>query len=285
MRIMNKIYYLFMSMTVILLAACSQDEMEQVKEGTLPELRVMVNHPSSITTRASVNGLATHFEDGDKIGIFAVYEDDYGLRELIYENIPYTCKNVGTENDPQYEWVLADESKNVFYSSKCTYFAYYPYQESLVGDVDSWEDMAVEFFGDVISNWEPRLDQSTLPDFNASDLMVGRGDVNNENASVSFTLEHQMGLVRLAYFDWESEETLESVSSMDSQAYFYNEDDEEAVCPIPYNTGGKYFYYIAKPDTIIKFWCLGPFAGYESYNVNVDESEGFITDYTIQPSY
>lgn len=284
MRIMNKIYYLIMSMTVILLAACSQDEMEQVKEGTLPELRVIVNHPSSITTRASVNGVATHFEDGDKIGIFAVYEDDYGLRELIYENIPYTCKNVGTENDPQYEWVLADESKKVFYSNKCTYFAYYPYQESLVGDVDSWEDMAVEFFWDVISNWEPRLDQSTLPDFNASDLMVGRGDVNNENASVSFTLEHQMGLVRLDYYDGLNQEYIEDIASLDSRTYFNNEEEEN--CPIPYNTGKNYFYYIAKPGANMVFWFWGSsFGTFEDYSVDVDESEGFITDLTISPSY
>lgn len=282
MRIMKKIYYLIMSMTVILLAACSQDEMEQVKEGTLPELRVIVNHPSSISTRASVNGLATHFEDGDKIGIFAVYEDDYGLRELIYENIPYTCKNVGTENDPQYEWVLADESKKVFYSSKCTYFAYYPYQESLVGDVDSWEDMAVEFFWDVISNWEPRLDQSTLPDFNASDLMVGRGDVNNENASVSFMLEHQMGLVRIDFYDGLNEEYM-GISSLDSKECFYNEDEED--CPIPYNTRKDYFYYIAKPGAPLVFCYMDPMTGPDHYNITLDEDKGFVTDFTVYPSY
>ena len=131
MRIMNKIYYLVMSMTVILLAACSQDEMEQVKEGALPELRVMVNHPSSISTRASVNGEATTFTEGDKIGIFAT--DQNG--EPIYINIPYICENVNTVEKPVYKWVPADEEKKAYYSPNFSYYAYYPYIEH---DNDYW---------------------------------------------------------------------------------------------------------------------------------------------------
>lgn len=279
MRIMKKIYYLFMSMTVILLAACSQDEMEQVKEGTLPELRVMVNHPSSIATRASIDTTSTSFENGDTIGIFVVGPDGNPMNK----NVAYVYN--GTK------WILANKSDKVYYSSDFSYYAYYPYV--VKEDEDVWYslvtfymDAPTEFFKDFISSWEPLLDQSTLKNFNHSDLMIGKGTNLNETASVSFTLEHQMGLVRLAYFDWESEETLESVSSMDSQAYFYNEDDEEAVCPIPYNTGGKYFYYIAKPGSTFDFWCWGSAFGlYEEYSVPVDASEGFITDYTIQPSY
>jgi hypothetical protein len=276
---MKKIYYLFMSMTVILLAACSQDEMEQVKEGTLPELRVMVNHPSSISTRATVNDVTTSFESGDKIGVFVINSSGDMMK-----------KNVAYEYDGT-KWILANKSDKVYYSSNCSYYAYYPYVEKEDEDdwyylINSYMDAPTEFFSTFISSWEPLLDQSTLANFNASDLMIGKGTNLNETASVSFTLEHQMGLVRLAYFDWESEETLESVSSMDSQAYFYNEDDEEAVCPIPYNTGGKYFYYIAKPGSTFDFWCWGSAFGlYEEYSVPVDASEGFITDYTIQPSY
>ena len=276
MRIMNKIYYLVMSMTVILLAACSQDEMEQ-KEETLPELRVMVNHPSSISTRASVNGLATSFESGDKIGVFVIDE----IGDPMKINVAYRYN--GTN------WVLDDPSEKVYYSPNCSYYAYYPYVEK---DEDDWYDLiyfykdaSTEFFSDFISSWKPQLDQSTLANFNASDLMIGKGTDYSKTASVSFTLNHQMGLVMLDYVDWESDEVVSDISSMDSRYYFYNEDADEEDCPIPYNPGGQYFYYITKPGSTFSFYCWNSaFVQYEEFYVDVDGSGGFITEYHIHPS-
>lgn len=273
---MNKIYYLVMSMTVILLAACSQDEMEQ-KEETLPELRVMVNHPSSISTRASVNGLATSFESGDKIGVFVIDE----IGDPMKINVAYRYN--GTN------WVLDDPSEKVYYSPNCSYYAYYPYVEK---DEDDWYDLiyfykdaSTEFFSDFISSWKPQLDQSTLANFNASDLMIGKGTDYSKTASVSFTLNHQMGLVMLDYVDWESDEVVSDISSMDSRYYFYNEDADEEDCPIPYNPGGQYFYYIAKPGSTFSFYCWNSaFVQYEEFYVDVDGSGGFITEYHIHPS-
>lgn len=276
MRIMNKIYYLVLSMTVILLAACSQDEMEQ-KEETQPELRVMVNHPSSISTRASVNGLATSFESGDKIGVFVIDE----IGDPMKINVAYRYN--GTN------WVLDDPSEKVYYSPNCSYYAYYPYVEK---DEDDWYDLiyfykdaSTEFFSDFISSWKPQLDQSTLANFNASDLMIGKGTDYSKTASVSFTLNHQMGLVMLDYVDWESDEVVSDISSMDSRYYFYNEDADEEDCPIPYNPGGQYFYYIAKPGSTFSFYCWNSaFVQYEEFYVDVDGSGGFITEYHIHPS-
>lgn len=276
MRIKNKIYYLVISMTVILLAACSQDEMEQ-KEETQQELRVMVNHPSSISTRASVNGLATSFESGDKIGVFVIDE----IGDPIKINVAYRYD--GTN------WVLDDPSEKVYYSPNCSYYAYYPYVEK---DEDDWYDLIyfymdapTEFFSDFISSWEPQLDQSTLANFNASDLMIGKGTDYSKTASVSFTLDHQMGLVMLDYVDWESDEVVSDISSMDSRYYFYNEDADEEDCPIPYNPGGQYFYYIAKPGSTFSFYCWNSaFVQYEEFYVDVDGSGGFITEYHIHPS-
>lgn len=263
-------------MTVILLAACSQDEMEQ-KEETQQELRVMVNHPSSISTRASVNGLATSFESGDKIGVFVIDE----IGDPIKINVAYRYD--GTN------WVLDDPSEKVYYSPNCSYYAYYPYVEK---DEDDWYDLIyfymdapTEFFSDFISSWEPQLDQSTLANFNASDLMIGKGTDYSKTASVSFTLDHQMGLVMLDYVDWESDEVVSDISSMDSRYYFYNEDADEEDCPIPYNPGGQYFYYIAKPGSTFSFYCWNSaFVQYEEFYVDVDGSGGFITEYHIHPS-
>lgn len=279
MRIMKKIYYLFMSMTVILLAACSQDEMEQVKEGTLPELRVMVNHPSSISTRATVNDVTTSFESGDKIGVFVINSSGDMMK-----------KNVAYEYDGT-KWNLVDSSNKVYYSSNCSYYAYYPYVEKEDEDdwyylINSYMDAApTEFFSTFISSWEPLLDQSTLANFNASDLMIGKGIDNSETASVSFTMDHQMGLVRMSYYDWESDEIISDISSMGSWSYFYNEEEEEGSCPIPYNTG-EYYYYITKPGTRFEFWCWNnSFYSYEQFYVDVDEDKGFITNKIIYPTY
>lgn len=287
MRIMNKIYYLVMSMTVILLAACSQDEMEQVKEGTLPELRVMVNHPSSITTRATISDLTTTFEAGDQIGLFAF---DEGSDELIYVNVPYTYNGR--------TWEVSNPSQKVYFSENFKYFAYYPYQEKIEDEYYSFEDDdtaywyytlyyytedASEFFDYLISKWEPQLDQSTLESYNASDLMVGKGTKNNENASVSFTLEHQMGLVRIAYYDGQNQEYVEDISFLDSKECFYNEYEED--CPIPYNTGKDFFHYIAKPGTDLVFWYMDPMTGARYYDIEVDDDKGFVTDFEVSPSY
>ncbi|MBR5037251.1 MAG: fimbrillin family protein [Prevotella sp.] len=276
---MKKIYYLFMSMTVILLAACSQDEMEQVKEGTLPELRVMVNHPSSISTRATVNDVTTSFESGDKIGVFVINSSGDMMK-----------KNVAYEYDGT-KWNLVDSSNKVYYSSNCSYYAYYPYVEKEDEDdwyylINSYMDAApTEFFSTFISSWEPLLDQSTLANFNASDLMIGKGIDNSETASVSFTMDHQMGLVRMSYYDWESDEIISDISSMGSWSYFYNEEEEEGSCPIPYNTG-EYYYYITKPGTRFEFWCWNnSFYSYEQFYVDVDEDKGFITNKIIYPTY
>lgn len=274
MRIMNKIYYLVMSMTVILLAACSQDEMEQ-KEETLPELRVMVNHPSSISTRASVNGLATTFESGDKIGVFVIDE----IGDPMKINVAYRYN--GTN------WVLDDPSEKVYYSPNCSYYAYYPYVEK---DEDDWYDLIyfymdapTEFFSDFISEWVPEYDQSTLENFNASDLMVGEGTDNSETASVAFTLNHQMGLVRIAYYDGRVQQYVEDISGLDSKTYFYNKDVNN--CPVPYNTGNHYFYYIAKPGVPIEFWYMDTMTGPRPSTINVDEDKGFITTTEVSPSF
>ena len=285
MKIMNKIYYLVMSMTVILLAACSQDEMEQVKERTLPELRVMVNHPSSISTRASVYDLTTTFTEGDQIGIFAT--DLNG--DPVYINIPYVYKNINTNPDenPMYEWVLADESKTVYYSPNFSYYAYYPYVER---DKNYWDNTILyymddpnDFFEYFISEWVPEYDQSTLENFNASDLMVGEGTDNSETASVAFTLNHQMGLVRIAYYDGRTQQYVEDISGLDSKTYFYNKDVNN--CPVPYNTGNHYFYYIAKPGAQMEFWYMDTMTGPRPYQIPVDEDKGFISSFDVSPAF
>lgn len=258
MRIMNKIYYLFLSMTVILLAACSQEEVEQVKEDTPALLKVMVNQSAQPSTRASIKKFTTTFEAGDTIGLFAV---DEGSDQLIYINVPYTYN--GTT------WEVSDPEQKVYFSENFKYFAYYPYQKKIEDKIpfkeeettsheengtDYWHYLidtttstdAPYFFEELISRWEPQIYQNTKENFNASDLMVGAGTKNNENASVSFTMNHQMGLIRIDVYDvidpQDNKYELHTLSSNQDYSNWFPENP-------PYNNGnGQYLYYIAKPS-------------------------------------
>ena len=272
--------YLFIGMAAFLFMACSQEEETEREYEPVP-LKVLINQSQSTDTRATLSGLSTEFEAGDTIGIF-VENEDYTQ----YYNVPYVFDGSN--------WNLASGEytpKRVSFLSNYHYYAYYPYTKSLPGWPyynDSDEDgtcTADDFFENVIDGWTPRADQSTKANFNASDLMVGEGTiVSAANGTVSFALKHQMGLIRLSYYDWENQQNYEDVSFMDN-SYFYDEDNPDEIYPIPYNTG-KYLYYIAKPGTTFSFWCWGnAFGMYEGYSVNVKESKGVITNYTIYPSY
>lgn len=244
MSIMNKIYYLFISMTVILLSACSQEEVEQVKEDTPALLKVMVNQSAQPSTRASIKKFTTTFGDDDKIGLFAV--DASG--NLVYTNIPYAFH--ADEN----AWELDDVSKKVYYSSKFTYFAYYPYQESLSGEIKNEESDASGFFLNVISKWEPQMDQSSWDSYIASDLMVGKGTNHNENASVSFLMNHQMGLLLFQLFTADGGPI--NAEDLDPDAKYFDDfsmvDLTVTTYSVPYNDG-VYFRYIGKPGKSYNF--------------------------------
>jgi hypothetical protein len=270
MRIMNKIYYLFMSMTVILLASCSQEEVEQVKEDTPALLKVMVNQSAQPSTRASISDLSTAFEEGDQIGLFAI---DEGSDELIYVNVPYTYN--GTT------WEVSNPSQKVYFSENFKYFAYYPYQEKIEDEYYSFEDDdtaywyytlyyytedASEFFEYLISKWEPQSDQSTKENFNASDLMVGKGTKNNENASVSFTLNHQMGLIRISIYPTPDANTPETLNSNENYSSYFPDN------PPYYNGIDNYLYYIAKPsdDKLFTFKTAeGVFSAYDAQGAQI----------------
>lgn len=300
MKIIHQAQYILLGLAAFIFSSCSQEEIELTKEVKQSELRVMVNYPDAAVTRATISGLSTSFEIGDQIGFFAVEKteglDDFGDPAVFfkepYYNIPLTFDGS--------EWKPTDENVKLFHSPNYAYYAYYPYQENLNGytnvykyntDEDYFEYNTAEgYFESIIDNWEPKLDQSKLEDYLVSDLMVGKGvsTTSEEDGSgtVSFNLKHQMGLVMLAYYDWESDEVVSDISSMNSWGYFFNEDADEGDCPIPYNPGGQYFYYITKPGSTFSFYCWNSaFVQYEGFNVDVDGSEGFITEYTIHPSY
>ncbi len=234
--------YLFIGMAAFLFMACSQEE-ETERENELVPLKVLINQSQSTDTRATLSGLSTEFEAGDTIGIF-VENEDYTQ----YYNVPYVFDGSN--------WNLASGEytpKRVSFLSNYHYYAYYPYTKSLPGWPyynDSDEDgtcTADDFFENVIDGWTPRADQSTKANFNASDLMVGEGTIlSATTGTVSFTLNHKMGLVRIMFFDPNGIQ-IDNISNIGS-VYF----PEDKNPYIPFNSG-QYFYCIVPPGREVPF--------------------------------
>ena len=124
-------------------------------------------------------------------GLFVVNEK----KEVIAANVQLTLS--GTS------WSLPKGSKLKF-SPKYCYFVYYPYQASLAGlpEVNTTiSDVSIssstQFFADAIANWKIATDQSTPVKMNACDLQIGKASLDEDGCSVSFKMEHAMGLAVL----------------------------------------------------------------------------------------
>lgn len=89
--------------------------------------------------------------------------------------------------------VWENSNKGPKYYPDVDYYAYYPYQTSLVGDVDISATDASGFFANIIGEWQPASDQSTHEKYTAQDLMIAKGVFDNKN--LSFGMKHQMALV------------------------------------------------------------------------------------------
>ena len=146
---------------------------------------------NSVNTGAT-NKIRTAYASNTSAGLFVVNED----RKVIAANVQLTYN--GTS------WSLPAGSKQKF-SPQYSYFVYYPFQASLAGlpavnttvsDVSS----STKYFTDAIATWKSSkiaADQSTLDKMNACDLQIGKASLNEDGCSVSFKMEHAMGLAVL----------------------------------------------------------------------------------------
>lgn len=148
---------------------------------------------NSVNTGAK-NQIRTAYDSNTFAGLFVVNED----RKIIAANVQLTYN--GTS------WSLSTGSKLKF-SPQYNYFVYYPYQDqaslsglpavnTTVSDVSS----STQFFADAIATWKSSkiaTDQSTLDKMNACDLQIGKAKLDDDGCSVSFEMEHAMGLAIL----------------------------------------------------------------------------------------
>ena len=139
--------------------------------------------------------IRTEYDDPNtSAGLFVVNEE----KKVIAANVKLTLS--GTS------WSLPEGSKLKF-SPKYNYFVYYPYQDNLAGlpEVNTpISDVSIssstQFFTGAVATWKSKkiaADQSTLDKMNACDLQIGKASLDEDGCSVSFKMEHAMGLAVL----------------------------------------------------------------------------------------
>ena len=148
---------------------------------------------NSVNTGAK-NQIRTAYDSNTSAGLFVVNED----RKIIAANVQLTYN--GTS------WSLPAGSKLKF-SPNYSYFVYYPYQASLAGlpEVNTTiSDVSIssstQFFAGAIATWKSSniaADQSTLKKMDDCDLQIGKASLDEDGCSVSFKMEHAMGLAEI----------------------------------------------------------------------------------------
>ena len=152
---------------------------------------------NSVNTGAT-NKIRTAYDPSNtSAGLFVVNEE----KKVIAANVQLTLSGTSSGTSGS----LPADSKLKF-SPQYNYFVYYPYQEGgLPGapakdasniDVTSAEN----FFANAIDTWKNSKiapDQSTPDKMNACDLQIGNASLDEDGCSVSFTMEHAMGLAEI----------------------------------------------------------------------------------------
>lgn len=142
-------------------------------------------------SRATENGYTTTFTAGDRCGLYIVRGT-----EIVYNNICLTATE-GTDGSLIWQ-ALAGTDLYGGYENE-SYFLYYPYQADMTDKVtvtDATTDDAT-FFAPLISDWQPKADQSDYADYTASDLMTAAGTVTanaDGTLSLSFPMAHRMAM-------------------------------------------------------------------------------------------
>lgn len=141
-------------------------------------------------TRAAENGYATQFTAGDKIGVFAVKNN-----EIVGVNNLCLVATAETDaGDGSLVWKTEDGDTPII-PAGATYYAYYPWQsnDKIADKVNALATDVDDFFADLVKNWAPSTNQGTYTDYTGSDLMIASGTPSGK--SLSFSMQHKMALV------------------------------------------------------------------------------------------
>ena len=184
------------------------------------------------------------YADGDTIGVYAVD----GSGKVIFDNVKYKLN--GTT------WEKTD-TRDVFYPSTYTFYAYYPYKATLSGapakgtNVKTGQNLplATEFFATAMTNWPIAAVQNSEALINAQDLQVGVG-TSSDGSTVNFpTMVHAMGLASVTMGTKEVTKVRYFTRMTSTVAYNTTEKDNVTAAPcfvtnLPLESGGLYYYIV-----------------------------------------
>lgn len=217
-------------------------------------------------TRAVEDGYKTAFTAGDKIGVFAVRN---GEVNQIVSNL---CLTATDDGNGGIKWYATDENPlpGIPYA---TYYAYYPYQETLTGELAPTATTADDFFKNVIAAWQPEADQSTYASYTASDLMVAQGVISDDN--ISFPMAHKMGLavIDLPLIKYVSDDSSLNVGGSTYPAKLTLEGKAAYK-----DTESKNFRYIVNPESSTEM--TGKYEG-QQFSLNVNMAAGAYKKYIV----
>lgn len=136
-------------------------------------------------SRATDSGLTTTFEDGDKIGLFVVNNEN----EVLYANVSYTKNGE--------KWTAEQNVRTKGYPVRV--FAYYPYVEGdkIIGKINNKAQDASAFFKTYIDGLDI-TDQSTPKLYRQADVMACMVEIDDAEAArkeLTLKMSHLMGLV------------------------------------------------------------------------------------------
>lgn len=137
----------------------------------------------AVTSTEKVSYPKSTFDNDESIGLYVVDEDG----QLVGKNIKLTKKNDGWKLDGNDKFMLLTRYK---------YFAYYPYSTT-APTVNVSADNAAGFFASKISSLSLKDDQRDKSDLLAQDFQVATGLVGPNASTLTFQMEHSMGLAVL----------------------------------------------------------------------------------------
>ena len=179
----------------------------------------------------SVNYPKTAFAEGESIGLYVVNSNN----AIEGENLECVKQADGS-------WKIGDGNTKYLKLKNYKYFAYYPYNAT-APTVDETKDNADEFFKDMITNWNPVKEQKTEDVLLSQDLQVGEGVIDGDASTLTFNMEHSMGL---AVLNLKSKEIPEKRIFLNNDKYTYYYPDIEG----RYNTKPKKGDYTDYPNKI-----------------------------------
>ena len=127
----------------------------------------------------------TDFNEGESIGLYVVNSNN-AIEEA----------NLKLTRDQEGKWMPENKDTKFLKLKNYKYFAYYPYNAT-APKIHITKGTAVEFFEDMITNWNPVKEQNTEDILLRQDLQVAEGVIDNDAATLTFNMAHSMGLAVL----------------------------------------------------------------------------------------